>query len=302
MQNSKTKRITGSSKILKGVILYGLLALIAVLCVVPMWHVLMASISDPEDFGMFEGFLLAPVDFTAGLRSYELLFRHKYLWTGYANSIFYTLATVALGLAVCVPAAYALAQKKVLFKRPLLVVILITMFFSGGLIPLYMVVNKLGLLNTRLSMILPACCNALNIVMLRNGILTIPDSIPEAAKIDGAGHLRIMLRIVLPLTIPFIVVVALFNGVANWNSWVNASLFLKAKYQSLYPLQLILRDIFSNEDAGGNIFIGGGESVSTYIFGIRMAAVIVASLPLIVLYPFVQKHFEKGMLIGGVKG
>lgn len=296
----KRKKHYPKGVIIRSVILYGILAVIAILCVLPVWHVLMASFSDPMKYLSFEGFLFWPLEGDFSVQAYEMLFRNEYLWRSYFNTIFYTTASVLIGLVISIMASYALCRKGMLLKRPILFFILITMFFNGGMVPFYIVVHSLGLVNTVWSMILPTCCNALNIIMLRTGMLAIPDSIREAAEIDGAGPVRVMIQIIVPLCVPFIVVVALFNFVAQWNSWANASMFLTAEHQELYPLQLIMRDILLYDNRSG-ITTGSMLPISVFLPGIRMAAVVVASLPLIIAYPFLQKHFEKGMIIGGVK-
>lgn len=284
-------------------ILYILLAFAALLCVLPMWHVLMGSFSDTVKFGTYEGFLLFPIGGKFSVDSYSYLFTHEYLWRSIGNAVFYTVASVALGLVISIMAAYALTRKNVLFRGPLMVIIVITMFFNGGLIPFYMVVNQLGLVDTPWALIIPTCCNAINIIMLSTGLRGIPESIFEAAELDGAGAFRTLIYIAAPLCIPFIVVIVLFNGVAQWNSWANASMFISTSRQDLYPLQLVLRDLLmsSISDMGLDIPSGSG-SAEVYAPGIRMACVIIASLPLLVTYPFLQKYFEKGMIIGSVKG
>ena len=302
MEEKMTKK-NSPSNIVIGVILYTLLAIAGLLCVLPMWHVLMGSLSDTKSFGSYEGFLLTPLGWKFTFESYGYLFTHEYLWRSIGNALFYTVASVALGLVISVMAAYALTRKNLLLKRPLMIIILITMFFNGGMIPFFMVVNQLGPIDTPWALILPTCCNAMNIIMLRTGIQGIPDAIFEAADLDGAGAVRILIQIVFPLTIPFIVVIILFNGVAQWNSWANASMFITTSHQELYPLQLVLRDLLMSDISSMGIKLPSvSESVEIYAPGIRMAGVIIASLPLIVIYPFLQKYFEKGMIIGSVKG
>lgn len=299
----KIRRKHSPSNIAIGAVLYLLLAVSALLCVLPMWHVLMGSFSDTLKFGTYEGFLLFPIGGEFKADSYRYLFTHEYLWRSIGNAVFYTAASVALGLVISIMAAYALTRKNVLFRRPLMLIIVITMFFNGGLIPFYMVVNQLGLVDTPWSLIIPSCCNAINIIMLNNGFLGIPDAIFEAAELDGAGAFRTLFYIAAPLCVPFIVVIMLFNGVAQWNSWANASMFISTARQDLYPLQLVLRDLLmsSISDMGLDIPSGSG-SAEVYAPGIRMACVIIASLPLLITYPFLQKYFEKGMIIGSVKG
>lgn len=150
-------------------------------------------------------------------------------------------------------------------------------------------------------MIIPACCNAMSIIMLKNGMESINDAIGEAAQIDGAGHVRILWQIMIPLTTSFMATVILFNAIGHWNSWVNASMFISASHKDLYPLQLIMRDILISNSTEG-VVSPSGYPITFYLASLRVVMVVVGSLPLIILYPFMQKYFEKGIIIGGVKG
>ncbi len=274
-------------------------AFFAIVCVLPMWHVLMASFSDPIQLSLYEGFLFKPIKFST--EGYSLLFSYSGLWRSYLNTVIYTVCATGLGLLLDLLAAYVLSRKNVMFKRALMVFIIITMLFNGGVIPLYLVVRSLGLTNTMWAMIIPACCNAMSIIMLKNGMESVNDAICEAAQIDGAGHVRILWQIMLPLTTSFIATVVLFNAIGHWNSWVNASMFISKSHKELYPLQLIMRDILINNSAEG-VLSPSGYPITFYLASLRVVMVVVGSLPLIILYPFVQKFFEKGIIIGGVKG
>ena len=271
----------------------------ALVCVLPMWHVLMASLSDPIELNLFKGFLFAPLTFST--EGYRLLFSYTNLWRSYLNTVIYTVSATSLGLALDLLAAYVLSRKNLMLKRALLIIIIIPMLFNGGIIPLYMVVRGLGLTNTMGAMIIPACCNTMSIIMLKNGMESVHDAICEAAQIDGAGHVRILWQIMLPLTTAFMATVVLFNGIGHWNSWVNASMFISASHKDLYPLQLIMRDILIDSSTEG-VVSPSGYPITYYLASLRVVMVIVGSLPLIILYPFMQKYFEKGIIIGGVKG
>lgn len=297
----KTKyRIKKSpSDIVAKICAFVLTAFFALICVLPMWHVLMASFSDPIELNLFKGFLFAPLEFST--EGYKLLFSYSNLWRSYLNTVIYTAAATSLGLLLDLLAAYVLSRKNVMLKRFLMVLIIIPMLFNGGIIPLYMVVRGLGLTNTMWAMIIPACCNTMSIIMLKNGMESVHDAICEAAQIDGAGHVRIMWQIMLPLTTAFIATVVLFNGIGHWNSWVNASMFISASHKDLYPLQLIMRDILIDSSTEG-VVSPSGYPITFYLASLRVVMVVVGSLPLIILYPFVQKLFEKGIIIGGVKG
>lgn len=287
------------SDIAAKIIAYILTAGFAIVCVLPMWHVVMASFSDPIELAVFEGFLFKPLSFS--VEGYKLLFSYHNLWRSYLNTIIYTFGATGLGMVLDLLAAYVLSRKNLMLKRPLMVFIIITMLFNGGVIPLYLVVRTLGLTNTMAAMIIPACCNAMSIIMLKNGMESINDAICEAAQIDGAGHVRILCQIMVPLTTAFMATVILFNGIGHWNSWVNASMFISASHKDLYPLQLIMRDILISNSTEG-VVSPSGYPITFYLPSLRVVMVIVGSLPLIILYPFMQKYFEKGIIIGGVKG
>ena len=287
-----------ASDIAAKIVAYVLTAGFAIVCVLPMWHVLVASFSDPIRLALYEGFLFKPLSFS--VEGYELLFSYNNLWRSYLNTIIYTVSATALGLLLDLLAAYVLSRKNLMFKRFLMIVIIIPLLFNGGVIPLYLVVRSLGLTNTMWAMIIPACCNTMSIIMVKNGMESVNDAICEAAQIDGAGHVRILMQIMLPLTTSFIATVVL-NAIGHWNSWVNASMFISASHKDLYPLQLIMRDILINNSTEG-VVSPSGYPISFYLPSLRVVMVIVGSLPLIVLYPFMQKYFEKGIIIGGVKG
>ena len=288
-----------ASDIAAKIVAYVLTAGFAIVCVLPMWHVLVASFSDPIRLALYEVFLFKPLSFS--VEGYELLFSYNNLWRSYLNTIIYTVSATALGLLLDLLAAYVLSRKNLMFKRFLMIVIIIPLLFNGGVIPLYLVVRSLGLTNTMWAMIIPACCNTMSIIMVKNGMESVNDAICEAAQIDGAGHVRILMQIMLPLTTSFIATVVLFNAIGHWNSWVNASMFISASHKDLYPLQLIMRDILINNSTEG-VVSPSGYPISFYLPSLRVVMVIVGSLPLIVLYPFMQKYFEKGIIIGGVKG
>ena len=288
-----------ASDIAAKIVAYVLTAGFAIVCVLPMWHVLVASFSDPIRLALYEVFLFKPLSFS--VEGYELLFSYNNLWRSYLNTIIYTVSATALGLLLDLLAAYVLSRKNLMFKRFLMIVIIIPLLFNGGVIPLYLVVRSLGLTNTMWAMIIPACCNTMSIIMVKNGMESVNDAICEAAQIDGAGHVRILMQIMLPLTTSFIATVVLFNAIGHWNSWGNASMFISASHKDLYPLQLIMRDILINNSTEG-VVSPSGYPISFYLPSLRVVMVIVGSLPLIVLYPFMQKYFEKGIIIGGVKG
>ena len=274
---------------------------IAAVCALPMWHVIMGSFTDPVTLSANNSFLFSPINGKFSLEGWKIVFRNNLILKGYRNTIFYVLSSTVLGVFLSMIGAYVLSRKDVFWKIPLIVFFVIPMFISGGLIPFYMVVYKLGMTNTIWAMIVPGCCNVLYIILIRNGIATIPEAVIEAAEIDGAKHLTILVRIVLPLSVAYIAVVAMFSVIGQWNSWLNASIFLSKQYENLYPLQLIIREIIVKGNTSG-VTAGSGIKVDYYKESIQLVTIVASSLPLIIIYPFAQKYFEKAVIIGGIKG
>lgn len=274
------------------------LAILAAIIIYPLYFIIIASISDP-DAVLGGKVILYPVDIT--LSGYEKIIQRVDVWRGYANTIIYTLITVALSLVVTIPAGWALSRKTLPGKKFFMIFFIIPMFFGGGLIPFYNVMSSLGLLNSFWSIILPSILSVWNLFMTKTFFeSSIPDGLIEAAKIDGAGAFRTFGMIVLPLAKAVIAVMALYYAVGQWNSYFNAMIFLQN--EELYPLQLVLKEILiASESTVG----GSGETIlEQYRLAnqLKYVSVIVSSLPVIMLYPFVQKHFQQGVMIGSLKG
>lgn len=274
------------------------LLILAAIIIYPLYFIIIASISNP-DAVLGGKVILYPVDIT--LSGYEKIIQRTDVWRGYLNTIIYTLITVAFSLVVTVPAGWALSRKTLPGKKFFMVFFIIPMFFGGGLIPFYNVMSKLGLLNSIWSIILPSILSVWNLFMTKTFFeSSIPDGLIEAAKIDGAGAFRTFGMIVLPLAKAIIAVMALYYAVGQWNSYFNAMIFLQD--ENLYPLQLVLKEILiASESTVG----GSGETIlEQYRLAnqLKYVSVIVSSLPVIMLYPFVQKHFQQGVMIGSLKG
>lgn len=274
------------------------LGLLLLIVLYPIYFIIIASISDP-DAVLGGRVVLYPVDIT--FSGFEKILERTDVWTGYLNTIIYTLITVVLSLAVTIPAGWALSRKKLPGKKFWMVYFIIPMFFGGGLIPFYNVMSELHLINSIWSIILPSILSVWNLFMTKTFFeSSIPDSLLEAAKIDGAGPYRTFFVIILPLAKAIIAVMALYYAVGQWNSYFNAMIFLQN--EELYPLQLVLKEILiASESTVG----GSGETIlEQYRLAnqLKYVSVIVSSLPVIVLYPFVQKHFEQGVMIGSLKG
>lgn len=284
-----------------------LMLLIVVMMVYPLYFTVIASVSDPN--AVFNGkVLLYPKGFT--LDSYRNIFKYKQLWTGYRNSIFYTVCTVIWQLFLMLPAAYALTKKELKGKTFFLIYMMIPMYIGGGMIPYYLQIKQMGLINTPWVMIFPAGVGLSTLVVVRTFFqVNIPDSLIEAAKIDGAGEFRIFFQIVIPLSGAIIAVQTLFMAVGSWNQFMNALLYINDR--NLYPLQLILRNILvlnqtptidismTNVDPEDILY----QAKRAYMAeAMKYSIIFVASAPMLIAYPFVQKYFVKGVLIGSIKG
>lgn len=279
-----------------------LVGFITLIILYPLIFVISASISDPSAVSSGKMWLW-PVDIT--LDGFRRVFNDGNIWLGYRNTIFYTLLGVVLHLFVLLPVSYALSRKEVIGKKYILWFILFTMLFNGGLIPTYLVVKNLGMLDTPWAIVIPGLVGAWSILVARTFFQSnIPDELVEAAKIDGASDFYIFRKIVLQLSLPIIAVMALFHGVSLWNQYFNALIYLSDR--DMYPLQLFLREllIINEVSVDGEGGAGATESLVDQVKTaslIKYAVIIVSSLPLLIVYPFVQKFFVQGVLIGSVK-
>lgn len=264
----------------------------------PILYVAFASFSEPALMMAHKGILWKPLGFS--LETYGAVFSNPMILLGYRNTLFIVIAGVALNLLLTSFAAYALSRKTLRYRKPLTLFIVFTMFFSGGLIPFYLLVRGLGITNTLWALILPTAISAFNLIIMRTSFEAVPDALEESAKIDGANDFSILFRIFLPLCKPVLAVVGLYYGVSHWNSWFNAMIFLQDR--SLYPLQLILREILIIGEA--NSMAEGASQDEIIILGetLKYATIMVATIPIFMVYPFLQKYFVKGALIGAIKG
>lgn len=272
--------------------------LIALVCVYPMYYVLMASFSIPSELMRHTGLLLRPTGFTLG--AYKEVFNTQAIVNSFSNTFLIFIIGVTINMVVTIMAAYFFSRKNIMLQKPLFIMVLVTMFISGGLIPLYITVCNLGLDNSLWAVILPMSVNTFNLIILRTSFLSIPDSLIEAAIIDGANDFTNLCKIVVPLSKASIAVILLYYAVGNWNSWFHASIFLRNK--TLYPLQLVLRQILlsnATDSMMGNADMGDYESFSETI---KYSVICVSTLPILALYPFLQKYFVSGVMIGAVKG
>ncbi|MCK9478209.1 MAG: carbohydrate ABC transporter permease [Firmicutes bacterium] len=269
-----------------------------VIMLYPMVHVVMASFSEGERLLTHTGLLLWPKGFN--LLAYERALGNPSILNGYKTSLFILIVGCAINILLSTFGAYFLTLKDVMWKKPISFFIVFTMFFSGGLIPLYLTVNNIGLMNSLWAVILVGAISTYNMIILRTGLDAIPKSLQESAVIDGAGHLTVLFRIMVPLALPSLAVVLLYYGVGHWNAWFNASIFLNDSKK--YPLQLVLRGILLINDTA--TMTQGVSNTETWAAGeaVKYAVIVIATLPILCAYPFLQKYFVKGVMIGAVKG
>ncbi|MBB6669357.1 carbohydrate ABC transporter permease [Cohnella nanjingensis] len=277
-----------------------LLIFILLIVLYPMYFVLIASISNPEAVLNGKVFLI-PKQLT--LQGYDLVFKNKDILTGYGNTILYTVVGTALNLVMTVLAAYPLSRRDFKGRNAIMAMFIFTLFFSGGLIPTYLLIKQLSMLNTFAVMIVLGAVAVWNIIIMRTFFQqNVPVEVHEAASIDGCSNLGILIRVVIPLSAPILAVMVLFYSVDHWNAYFNALIFLSRRSQ--FPLQLILREILIQSQMQ-KMMENSQESFAKLLMSsesIKYAVIIIANLPIFLLYPFLQKYFVKGILIGAIKG
>ena len=277
---------------------YFLLSLLVICTLYPFIYVLMASVSNPTFVLQYRGLLLWPRGFT--LDAYKYVFENPMIITGYRNTLFYVFAGTALNLFLTALGAYALSRRYLLGGTTVMILIVFTMFFSGGLIPTYLNVRNLGLLDSPMAIIFPSAINTFNLIVMRTAFRAVPESMEESAKIDGANDYIVLFRIFIPLTFPVFAVILLFYLVQHWNSWFPALIYLRNR--ELFPIQLILREILIASDTS-QMTSGNVGQLDQMPIGetIKYATIIIVTLPIICVYPFLQKYFAKGIMVGAVK-
>lgn len=273
-----------------------ILALLTVIFFYPMWHCLMASFSDPESLIGYNGLLTVPMGFS--LKGYSAVLNNSNIAVGYANTLFYVGIGTLLNMILTILGAYVLSRRNLMFKVPLTLLIVFTMYFDFGLIPNFLNIRDLGLYDSRFAIILPVAINTFNLIVARTAFASVPRSLEEAAMIDGANDFVILWRVVLPACKATLAVVLLFYLVEHWNSWFNASIFLRDR--SKYPLQLFLREILLASSTAA----GEGNSIDGVMYleeAIKYSTIIISTVPILCVYPFVQKHFVAGIMLGSIK-
>lgn len=276
-----------------------LAALCMVVILYPLWFVVIASISNSDMVNQGK-VVFWPVDIR--FYGFQQIFQDSRIWIGYRNTIYYVLGGTILNLIVTMPAAYALSRPDFKARNPIMMYFVFTMYFSGGLVPTYMLVNSLNLINTPWILLVMVLVNTYNLIIARTFIQnTIPQDLYESATLDGANHFRILWSIVLPLSKAIISVEILYYAVFHWNDYFNALIYTSSP--EVQPLQMVLRRILLQNEAfaSGNGGVQGGYAQSS-ADQVKYAVIIVSTVPILCVYPFVQKYFEKGVMIGAVKG
>ncbi len=298
MNNNKIKISTGE----KVFNVFNIVFMILMMFVMfyPMWHVLCASFSDARLLSAHSGILLWPDGYSVS--AYKLMAKNPMILRGYGNTLFILVFGLALNMVMTSLAAYVLSRRNVMLNKPLTIIIVFTMYFSGGMIPSYLNIIQLGMENTLWAVIVPGAISTYNMIVLRTGFAAVPESLEESAKIDGASSLRILWQIILPLSMATVAVVTLYYAVTHWNSWFNAMLYLTDRNK--FPLQLILREILINNDTSSMVTaMDAGAGDSSFVSEtVKYAVIIVSVVPILCVYPFIQKYFTKGVMVGAVKG
>ncbi len=292
----KIKRTNG--EIIFGVVNTAFMVVMAFVTLYPLWHVLMASFSVPTRIMAHRGLLFWTLGFSN--EAYVQVFKHPLLVRSYMNTIFYVLVGTGINMVMTFHGAYVLSRRNVYFKKHIMIMITITMFVSGGLVPNYLLISDLGMLNTPWAILLPGAIGTYNMVMMRTYFQGIPYELEESARIDGATDIRILYQIILPVSTPIIAVIALYYGVGHWNSWFNAMIYLTDR--NLFPIQLVLREILIQGSMDALEDTAINSSWKAVEETLKYATIIVATVPILCVYPFLQKYFDKGVLVGALKG
>lgn len=278
-----------------GIIVYAVLGILSFFCLYPMLHVIFASFSDPMKLMMHNGALFHPLGFS--VEGYKVVFQNPNIPVSYLNTIFYVTSGTVIDMILTTLGAYALSRKGYMFKKTITFLIIFTMYFSGGLIPNFLLVKHLGLYNSIWALVLPGAISTWNLIVMKTSFQAIPASLEESARIDGANDFIILWRIFLPVAKATLAVMVLFYAVGHWNSWFNAMVYLRDRDK--YPLQLIMREILISNSSSGNTV----QDVDTMFLEeiIKYATIVISTVPILCIYPFAQKYFMTGVMMGSLK-
>lgn len=276
-----------------------LMLVVIMITLYPLLYVVFVSFSIPAQYMRFNGaFLWRPLGFS--LSSYKAVFRNINIWNGYRNTIIVVALGLTVNMALTIVGGYVLSCRKLMLRRPLALFTMFTMYFNGGIVPMYLMVKSYGILDTVWALVLPVAVNTFNMIIMRSAFEGVPESLEEAARIDGASQLKILISIMIPVVMPTIAVLVLYYGVSHWNSWFNALIYMRTR--SKYPLQLILREMIIQNTSAATSAAGAADDEAMIEETIKYATIIVATVPILLLYPFLQRFFVKGVMVGAVKG
>ena len=291
LRESLGERIFGAGNV-------AFLVVLMIVMVYPLLFILFASLSNPNELTQHRGLLFAPIDLT--FEAYRRVFQNPLILSGYRNTLFIVIVGTSLNVFMTALGAYALSRRNVLFKNPIMFFIVFTMFFSGGLIPSYLLIGQtLHMQDTLWALIVPGAVHTLNLIIMRTAFNAVPVSLEEAARMDGANDWTILFRIVLPLSWPVVAVMILFYGVGHWNAFFSALVYLRDR--DLYPLQLVLREILITSNVQNMTTDVSSGDVLAIGETIKYATIIVATVPILFVYPYLQRYFVKGVTIGAIK-
>lgn len=275
----------------------GIMVAVFFVTLYPFWYVTASSFSDPFALSKKLGLLLLPQGFS--LEAYREVFRYRLIWSAYGNTAIYVACGTAINMALTVLGAFALSRRGLKGSGLIMKLLVFTMFFGGGLVPTYVIVDSLGMVNTRWAMMIPSAVNVFNFIILRTSFQAVPVELEEAVTIDGGNYFHVFRHVVVPLALPSIMVIGLYYAVDHWNTYFNALIYLRTT--RLYPLQILLRNILVQ--SGGDQMAGDSTFASQYLaLTVKYAVIMVSTVPILLLYPFIQRYFVKGILIGSIKG
>lgn len=279
---------------------YSLMFVFTLACLYPMLYVAFASFSEPELLAQHSGLLFKPLGFT--FVGYEVVFKNPNILQSYLNTIFYVAVGTSVNVFLTLLGAFMLSRSNLMLKKPILMLILLTMYFDGGIIPRLLLVRGIGIYDTRLALILPSAIATWNMIVMRTAFYSLSPSLEESAKIDGANDVVVLFRVLMPLVRANMAVITLFYAVGNWNSWLSATIYLRTR--ELFPLQVLLREILIANSAGGNVLgdaSSGEGTIPLITLIIKYCTIMVATIPILCIYPFCQRYFIKGVMLGSLK-
>ncbi len=276
-------------------IVYILMGLMAIACLYPMWHVVMASFSDPIELMRHTGVILKPLGYS--LEGYRVVLQNPNIPQSYLNTILYVIAGTAINMFLTTLGAYALSRKGFMFKRTLTLLIVFTMYFNAGLIPNFLLVKGLGMYDSVWALLLPGAVSTWNLIVMKTSFASVPISLEESARLDGANDFVTLWKIFLPLSKATVAVMILFYAVGHWSSWFNAMVYLQDREK--FPLQLIMREILISNSTSGNSMADTDVMFLQEV--VKYATIVVSTVPILFIYPFAQKYFMKGVMMGSVK-